>query len=131
MVNLARIIPNRQKALFFAQKQLSELVCDAVNLEGIHYTLPEIQTLLDGITVGGHKFNDERIALNQADAWKFLFKAIQHDQFNLNIEFVCQLHAIAAKEEALTAGQFRSGQVTIAGTSYMPPPASELPQAWQ
>ncbi len=49
MVNLARIIPNRQKALFFAQKQLSELVCDAVNLEGIHYTLPEIQTLLDFI----------------------------------------------------------------------------------
>ncbi len=30
------------------------------------------------------------------------------------------MHAIATKEEALTAGQFRNGQVTIAGTPYMP-----------
>ncbi len=131
MITLERIIPNRKKALFFAQRQLAELVCDAVNLEGIHYTLPEIQTLLDGITVGGHKLSDERIALNQANAWKFLFAAIENTQFSLQVEFVCHLHAIAAKEEALIAGQFRSGQVTISGTSYMPPLASELPHAWQ
>lgn len=131
MTTLGRIIPNRKKALFFAQRQLAELVCDAVNLEGIHYTLPEIQTLLDGITVGGHKLSDERIALNQANAWKFLFAAIEDKQFSLHVEFVCQLHAIAAKEEALTSGQFRNGQVTISGTPYMPPRASELPQAWQ
>ena len=53
-----------------ACKQLSELVCDAVNLEGINFTLPEIQTLLDGITVGGHKLSDQQIALNQAEAWQ-------------------------------------------------------------
>lgn len=49
------------------KRQLAEFVCDAVNLEGIHYTLPEVQTLLDGITVGGHKVADQQIALNQAD----------------------------------------------------------------
>jgi hypothetical protein len=31
-------------------------------------TLPEIQTLLDGVTVGGHKVSDQEIALNQAAA---------------------------------------------------------------
>ncbi len=36
-----------------ARRQLAELVSDAVNLEGIHFTLSEIQTLLEGITVGG------------------------------------------------------------------------------
>jgi hypothetical protein len=41
-----------KKALFLAKKQLSELVYDAVNLEGVNYTLPEVQTLLDGVTVG-------------------------------------------------------------------------------
>ena len=46
--------PNTQKALMLAKWQLSELVCDAVNLERIHYPLPEVQTLLDGITFGGH-----------------------------------------------------------------------------
>jgi hypothetical protein len=36
------------------------------NLEGINLTLPEIQTLLDGVTVGGHKVSDQNIALIQA-----------------------------------------------------------------
>lgn len=59
------IIPNPKKALFLAKKQLSELVYDAVNLEGVNYTLPEVQTLLDGVTVGGHRQTDELIATNQ------------------------------------------------------------------
>jgi len=42
----------------------------------IFWSLPEIQTLLDGITVGGHKVNDQQIALNQADTWRVLFDLI-------------------------------------------------------
>jgi Fic family protein len=34
---------------------------------------------------------------------------------------------VAAKDEALERGRFRSGGVTIAGTQYMPPDARELP----
>ena len=41
--------PNKAKALMLAKRQLPEFVCDAVNLEGIPFTLPEIQTLLDAI----------------------------------------------------------------------------------
>ncbi|MCI5143986.1 MAG: hypothetical protein D3923_00325 [Candidatus Electrothrix sp. AR3] len=36
--------PNKAKAMMLAKRQVAEFVCDAVNLEGIHYTLPEIQT---------------------------------------------------------------------------------------
>jgi hypothetical protein len=43
------ITPNPKKALFLAKKQLSELVYDAVNLEGVNYTLPEVQTLIVAI----------------------------------------------------------------------------------
>ena len=43
------------------------------------------------------------------------------------MEKVCALHAIAAKEEAMEWGHFRSGGVTIAGTEYMPPAADRLP----
>lgn len=119
--------PNKAKALMLAKRQLAEFVCDAVNLEGIHYTLPEVQTLLDGITVGGHKVADQQIALNQADTWRKLFELIEKNQFAITVEHVCALHRIAAKDEALEWGQFRSGGVTIAGTSYMPPPAASLP----
>ena len=110
-----------------ARRQLSELVCDAVNLEGIHFTLPEIQTLLEGITVGGHKLADQQIALNQARAWRILFAWLEQDEFELTPEKTCELHRIAAKDEALEWGRFRSGGVTIAGTEYMPPEAQKLP----
>ncbi len=58
----SHIVNNKQQAIFLAKKQLTELVYDVVNLEGINYTIPEIMTLLDGITVGGRKQGDELIA---------------------------------------------------------------------
>jgi Fic family protein len=120
--------PNKAKALMLAKRQLAEFVYDAVNLEGINFTLPEIQTLLDGITVGGHRVTDQQIAFNQAAAWRTLFTLIENDQFEITVEKVCALHQIAAKDEALEWGKFRSGGVTIAGTDYMPPPADSLPE---
>jgi Fic family protein len=123
--------PNTAKAIMLAKRQLAEFVYDSVNLEGIHFTLPEIQTLLDGITVGGHKVTDQRIALNQADTWRTLFELIERDQFELTQGKICALHLIAAKNEALEWGKFRSGGVTIAGTGYMPPPAEKLPELFE
>lgn len=120
--------PNKAKAIMLARRQLAEFVCDAVNLEGFNFTLPEIQTLLDGITVGGHKVTDQQIALNQADTWRTLFKLIENDQFEITAEQVCALHLIAARDEALEWGKFRSGGVTIAGTDYMPPQKELLPE---
>ncbi len=114
-----------------AKRQLAEFVYDAVNLEGINLTLPEIQTLLNGITVGGHKVSDQQIALNQADTWRTLFGLIEKDQFEITYEKVCALHLIAAKDEALEWGAFRSGGVTIAGTDYMPPQADLLPAVFE
>lgn len=120
--------PNKPKAIMLAKRQLAELVYDAVNLEGIHFTLPEIQTLLEGITVGGHKISDQQIALNQADTWKSIIKLVETNQFEISMEQVCSLHRIAAKEEALEWGKFRTGGITIAGTDYMPPSADLLPE---
>jgi Fic family protein len=131
MADLTQIIPNKEKALFLAKRQVSELVCDAVNLEGIHYTLPEVQTLLDGVTVGGHTMNDQLITLNQAAAWKALFGMIESNTFALNKTTACELHQIAAQKEALKWGCFRTGNVTIAGVKdYLPPDAKALDELW-
>ncbi|MCW7754231.1 hypothetical protein OOT00_09555 [Desulfobotulus sp. H1] len=93
--------PDKAKAIMLAKRQLAELVCDAVNLEGINLTIPEIQTLMDGITVGGHRLSDQQIALNQIDAWRTLFVLIEKNQFEITREQVCALHLIAGKDEAL------------------------------
>ena len=125
------IIPCIKKAVFFAKRHLDEFVCDAVNLEGIDYSLPEVQTLLDGITVGGHKISDQIITLNQAEAWRFLFESARGNTFTVSKEMACKIHRIAAKEEALTWGEFRTGSVRISGTEYTPPPFNELEKCWQ
>lgn len=117
---------NRPLALLFAKRQVSELVCDAVNLEGINFTIPEVQTLLDGITIGGRKLSEQKIALNQAKTWRTIFQQIENNQFELSQKSVLALHHIAAEEEALEWGVLRTGQVLIAGTEYTPPRASQL-----
>jgi hypothetical protein len=101
-----QIPPNPAKALMLAKRQLSEFVCDAVNLEGINMTLPEVQTLLDGITVGGHKLSDQQITVNQCNAWRLLFEWIKRGEFTVSAEKACALHAISGKEEALEWGDF-------------------------
>ena len=127
----SKIIPNKNKALMLAKKALAELVCDAVNLEGINFTLPEVQTLLDGITVGGHKLQDQEITLNQSLAWKKIFNDVQNDSYEVTKDYVVSLHDIAAKNEALEWGCFRTGGVTIAGTEYMPPNHKKLDECFK
>ncbi len=129
--NKWKMKPDFGKALMLAQRETAVFVCDAVNLEGIAMTLPEVQTLLGGITVGGYKINDQQITINQGKAWNYLFSSIKQDSFILNAEFTCKLHSIAAKEEALEWGVFRSGGVNIGGTEYTPPSYEKLPELFE
>jgi Fic family protein len=131
MKTLNAINNSAKTALFLAKKQLPELVCDVVNLEGINYTLPEIMTLLDGVTVGGRKQQDELIANNQIKSWNFLFKLLEKQTFKSDKDTACKLHRIVAKDEALTYGEFRTSDVFIAGTDYLPPVANQLDYFWQ
>ncbi|MBV1916154.1 MAG: Fic family protein [Pseudomonadales bacterium] len=126
MASFEQMIPNVDKALMLAKRDLSLLAYDAVQLEGINFTLPEIQTLLDGVTVGGHKLSDQQVARNQAEAWRKLFDDIHRGLFSVSEEYVVALHGIAGKEGVLEWGAFRSGGVTISGSSYMLPKARTL-----
>ena len=122
--------PNQKLALFLLQKQLPDFVSDSVNLEGISCTVPEVQTLMEGISIGGRKLEEELIIHNQISAWRFLIKGVRENTFDFSKPFVCQLHAIAGKDESLTWGTFRDGSVSISGTSYIPPDYQDLDHHW-
>lgn len=98
------INPNKKIALALAKRELSVLVHDAVLLEGINFTLPEIQTLLEGITVGGHKLSDQQIAMNQAEAWSQLFALVELNTFDVSERVAFDIHALAGREEVLEWG---------------------------
>ncbi len=117
---------HKKKALFIAKKIFAELVFDTQSLERMPFTMPEVQTYIQGITVGGHKIADEEKLKQQILGWSRLIELVENATFSLTKETACLLQKIIAKNEALEVGRFRSGQVSIAGTDHQPPHADQL-----
>lgn len=118
-----------ERAVWRFQRTLPEYVWDAAVLEGNPFTYPEVQTLLDGITVGGRKIRDEQQVLNLAGAANELHRLVKTGEFHLAKEISDSLQYLIARDEALESGHFRGEgreQLTPAvglGTHgrYMPP----------
>ncbi|GFK93966.1 hypothetical protein NNJEOMEG_01804 [Fundidesulfovibrio magnetotacticus] len=117
---------SRDKALFIARKNMAGLVYYFQALEGMPFTLPEVQTYLQGITVGGHKVSDQDKLKQQALAWQHLIRIVEEDAFEFTKHVACELNAIVAKDEAAVPGRFRQGAVWIMGTDYAPPDHATL-----
>lgn len=115
-----------KKAIFIAKKNIAGLVFDFQTLEGMPFTLPEVQTYLQGITVGGHKVSDEEKLKQQALAWKRLITLVETGQFQFSKEIACELQSLVAKDEALEVGVFRDGMVSVTGRERPLPDANEL-----
>ena len=116
----------KAKALFIAQKVFAELVFDVQRLEGMPFTMPEVQTYLQGVTVGGHKVADVEKLNQQKLGWELLIKMVKDDSFSITKETACAIQSVIGHGDTLSPGQFRTGQVGIAGTEYKPPKASLL-----
>ncbi|WP_252250678.1 filamentation induced by cAMP protein fic [Clostridium sp. ZBS13] len=122
------IVPplDSRKLILLVKKLLPDVVFNMANLEGNPFTYPEVQTLLDGITIGGHKVSDEQQIFRIRNGWNYLFDVIIQDKISFDISTFNRFNDIVAKEEALISGTFRTGQVRIAGTEFIPPKADEL-----
>jgi len=46
-------------------------------------TYPEVQTLLESTTVGGHKLSDEQQILNQNDSVNLLLEIVKKEEFEI------------------------------------------------
>ncbi len=98
-----------ERAVWRLRRSLPEYVWDAAVLEGNPFTYPEVQTLLDGITVGGRKISDERQVLNLAEAANELLRLVNAREFRLDKEISDRLQYLIARDEALESGHFRGG----------------------
>ena len=94
-------------ALFTFKTHMAGFVWDAAQLENNPYTYVEVKTLLDGVTVGGHKVSDTEQVLNLADSSRKLIELVQNGRFDLDKKTFTLLHAIIARNEALEWGIFR------------------------
>lgn len=94
-------------ALFTFKTHMAGFVWDAAQLENNPYTYVEVKTLLDGVTVGGHKVSDTEQVLNLADSSKKLIELVNTGRFDLDKKTFTLLHSIIARNEALEWGVFR------------------------
>lgn len=122
---------NQERALWRVKKLFPEIIFDTTALEGNPFTFPQVQTLLEGITVGGQKISDADQVLNQSASWKRLLQDCKTDSFSLDKKIACELQSLVARGEALQEGIFRTGGVTIAGSSLKLPAAEKLDEIFE
>lgn len=98
-------------------------------LEGNSLTLSETKVLLeDGITVGGKPIRDCYEATGHAQAYDYMLQTARGGPLQFREEDILRLHALFYSGiDPDRAGRYRTGQVFITGTEYVPPAAEEVP----
>ncbi len=110
---------DEQKKLAFSQKV--DFIYNTVALEGNTYTYAETETLLSGVTIGGHTISEEDEILNQKEAWEFTLNSVFEAQTKLTSDFIKDVHFKVGKDTVVKPGVYRDGRVKIGGTNYAPP----------
>ncbi len=98
-------------------------------LEGNTLTLSETKILLeDGITVGGRPLKDCYEAVGHSAAYDFMLELARQKNMKITEDIIKKLHFLFyQKVDSEQAGQYRSIQVYISGTEYIPPDPTEIP----
>lgn len=99
-------------------------------LEGNTLSLSETKILLeDGITVGGRPLKDCYETVGHGLAYDFMLELAKQQNMDITEEAIKKLHRLFyQKVDAEQAGQYRSIQVFISGTEYIPPEPGEIPR---
>lgn len=106
-----------ERSLFRLERSLPELVWNAAALEGNTFTLPQVQTLLDGVTVGGKRIEEAEQILALSDGMRRMMSAVRAGSFALGTPMSDAIHAAVARHEAIESGRFRGeGSVTGGGS---------------
>lgn len=114
-INLDLIKPSSvERSISRFEKSLPELVWNAAALEGNTFTLPQVRTLLDGVTVGGKKIEEAEQILALSEGMEMMITAMRDGSFSLHKEMSDRIHGVVAKHEAIESGNFR-GEGSVYG----------------
>ena len=113
---------------FLAKRNLVDNVYANAKMEGINVTFSQTKTILEGVNVPNLKIDEIQCILNLRDAWKFVINNIQ---LPFNLDFICKVNELVARNESLEWGILRNGSVSISGTDYIPkiPKKDEVEEA--
>lgn len=106
-----------EQNIFLAKRNLVDNIYANARMEGLNITFPQTKTILEGINVPNLKIDEIQCILNLRDAWKYVINNINEE---FNMEFICKINELVARNESIAWGVLRQGEVQITGTDYIP-----------
>lgn len=93
----------------FAKKNLVRLVFTTSRFEGLNTTLPQTQTIIDGMSAAGVSIDDTNVIVQLKRGWQYVIR--ENRPLSLNIEQ--NINLLVARYDSLDPGSFRTGNVTV------------------
>ena len=106
-----------EQNIFLAKRNIIDNIYAGARMEGLNVTFLQVKKILEGINVPNLKIDEIQCILNLRDAWKYVINNIK-EEFNIN--FICKINELVARNESIECGVLRSGNVQITGTEYIP-----------
>lgn len=107
-----------EENIFLAKRNMIDSVWKSANLEGIAVTYPETEIIFQGIAVENKYIRDINAIVNLKNAWKFILENIE---YKVDLAYISKVHEyIGAANVIIHPGEFRTGQVSMGGTSWKP-----------
>ena len=106
-----------EQNIFLAKRNIIDNIYAGARMEGLNVTFLQVRKILEGINVPNLKIDEIQCILNLRDAWKYVINNIK-EEFNIN--FICKINELVARNESIEWGVLRSGNVQITGIEYIP-----------
>lgn len=108
----------------YARSNFTRLVHTTARFEGVNTTLPQTQTIMDGMGVDGVSLADIDVIVALKRGWDYITRV----ETPLDLGVAKQINAIVAAKDALIPGAIRTGQGSVMlndGTDFVPPLVDE------
>lgn len=96
---------------------IKKLIYMACKIEGLDITINEVSEVLDGVNVPNVNASDINTILNLKRAWKYVLDNIKEE---VTLDFILKVNLYVSRNESLSWGKLRTGNVGISGTDYIP-----------
>ena len=106
-----------EQNIFLAKRNLVDNIYANARMEGLNITFPETKTILEGVNVPNLKIDEIQCILNLRDAWKYVINNVDKA---FDLDFICKVNELVARNESIAWGVLRQGNVQITGTDYIP-----------
>ena len=110
----------QEQNIFFAKRNIVDMIWKSAILEGISVTFPETQIIYEGGNVARLGIDELQIINNLKHAWKFCLVTIND---NIDINYISSIHSLIGSNVVESPGKMRIYDVNMGGTKWKP----ELP----